>query len=194
MSSKLSPGCNLLCFVRTTVLALCLLFAFVPTARAQERTEVIGDYLQYILPATGAVCSFGRSVFRDYAVRFVVVEVLVHGTKNAIPGAAISVRPHGGDKGFPSGHTAASFYGASYLARECVYKSPWGQAVVYGAAMFTGGSRIEAGAHFLFQVMYGALIGFACDRLFRRKGKERGPERWHTWRTKWAERASRRSV
>jgi membrane-associated phospholipid phosphatase len=194
MSFKLSPECNLLCVARSALLAICLLFSLVPAARAQERTEIVGDYLQYILPATGAVCSFGRSVFRDYAVRFLIMEGLVHGTKNVFPDAAISVRPHGGDKGFPSGHSAASFYGASYLARECVNKSPWGQAVVFGAAMFTGGSRIEAGAHFLFQVMYGALIGYFCDRLFRRKGVERGPERWHTWRAKWAERASRRSV
>ncbi len=187
-----------MCVVRSLILAISVALSLVlvsaPSARADESgVEVAGDYLQVILPVTGAVCSFGRSVFTDYAVRFFAHWGLVHGTKFALADTEIGIRPHGGNKGFPSGHTAAAFYGASYLARDCLGKSPWGQAAVFGAAMFTGGSRIEAGAHFLIQVMFGALIGFGADRLFRKKGAARGPERWHAWRDRWNSRTSRRS-
>ena len=180
--------------IRSVLLVLCLSVSVAPAARASDGVEVAGDYLQYILPISGAVCSFGRSAFSDYAIRFTVHLGLVHGPKNLLGETPMNIRPHGGDKGFPSGHTAAAFYGASYLARECVNKSPWGQAAVFGAAMFTGGSRIEAGAHFLFQVMFGALVGFGADRLFRKKGAEKRPQRWHVWRDKWAARASKQSV
>ena len=184
----------MLTMIRNLMLALSLLVAASPAARAESRVEIAGDYLQYILPISGAVCSFGRTAFKEYAVRFFVSLGLVHGPKNLLGEAPINIRPHGGDKGFPSGHTAAAFYGASYLARDCVNKSVWGQAAVFGAAMYTGGSRIEAGAHFLFQVMFGALVGFGADRLFRKKGAETRPHRWHIWREKWAARASKQSV
>ena len=171
-------------------MALCLSVSIVPAAKASDRVEVIGDYLQIILPVTGAVCSFGRSAFSDYFIRFAAHMGVVHGSKNLLGETPINLRPHGGDKGFPSGHTAAAFFGASYVARDCVNKSPWGQVAVFGAAMYTGGSRIEAGAHFLFQVMFGALVGIGADRLFRKKGTENRPQRWHRWRDKWAARAS----
>ena len=151
---------------------------------AESRSEIHGDRLQIALPLAAAVCSLGRSAFKEYAVRFFVQFGVVHGTKNLLGDATLNIRPNGGDRGIPSGHTAAAFFGASYLARDCVGKSPLGQIAVFGAAMYTGGSRIEAGAHFLFQVMFGAMVGLGADRLFRRPRLPR-EERWKRWRNTW---------
>lgn len=158
------------------------------SSATETRSEIHGDRLQIILPLSAAVCSFGRSAFKEYAVRFFVHWGIVHGVKNGLGDAEINIRPRGGDRGIPSGHTAAAFYGASYLARDCVGKSPLGQIGVFAAAMYTGGSRIEAGAHFLFQVMFGALVGIGADRLFRKRREPR-EERWKKWKRNWQARS-----
>ncbi|MXU64952.1 phosphatase PAP2 family protein [Oceanomicrobium pacificus] len=161
MLSRLAP-LSVMCLLVLT----CLLAPTRASADA-DRMERIGDTLQIALPVTAAFCSFGKSAFKDFAGRFVLNMGLVHGSKNLLGEAQINKRPNGGDKGFPSGHTAASMQGAAYLARECVRSNPWAQATLFGAAMFVGGSRIEAGKHFLFQVIWGGLVGFMADRAFR---------------------------
>lgn len=171
--------------LRPLAVCLALVLGAGGQARAESLTEITGDYLQIALPVAGLVCSFGREGVADYFTRFWVHWVAVHGPKNALGDAGINIRPNGGDRGIPSGHTAAAFYGASALARTCVAKSPLGQMAVWGAAMYTGGSRIEAGAHFLFQVMFGALVGIGADRLFGRR-RLRDPGWLHGWRKKWS--------
>lgn len=146
---------------------MALLLCLAPPARANQ-TERMGDTLQILLPVAGAVCAFGRSGLRDHALRFVALETMIHLPKNALGTAQINLRPDGGTRGFPSGHTAAAFFGASAVARTCLRESPPGQMAIWGAAMVTGGSRIEAGAHFLFQVVFGALAGLVADLGLRR--------------------------
>ncbi|MHA3914076.1 phosphatase PAP2 family protein [Halovulum sp. GXIMD14793] len=166
------------------VLGLLLVLGTGGQVRAEKSSEIVGDYLQIALPVAGLVCSFGKEAVTDYFARFWAHWAVVHGFKNGLGEAEPNLRPHGGDRGFPSGHTAAAFYGASYLARECVSRSPLGQLAVWGGAMYTGGSRIEAGAHFLFQVVFGALVGIGADRLFGRR-RLRDSKRLHLWRKTW---------
>lgn len=153
---------------RPALLVLALLWA-APVQARPSLIEKAGDDIQIILPAVAAVCAFGLRDLGDYAIRLAANLAVAHGSKNLLGDAKINLRPSGGDKGFPSGHTTVAFQGASYLARDCVGNLPWARAAVFGAAVFVGGSRIEAGAHFLFQVVAGALLGLASDRLFRRK-------------------------
>jgi len=162
----MTPPCTRIPTRALPVFLVLLLCAAIP-ARASQ-TERVGDTLQFLLPAAGAVCSFGRSGLRDYALRFAALEAMIHLPKNALGEAPINLRPDGGTRGIPSGHTAAAFFGASAVARTCLRESPPAQMAVWGAAMFTGGSRIEAGAHFLFQVVFGALVGLVADLGVRR--------------------------
>lgn len=161
-----------------TAFAFLLLVAATPAHASGAKpgqVERMGDALQFLLPITGAACSFGRSGLRDYALRFVALEGMIHAPKNALGDAPINLRPGGATRGFPSGHTAAAFYGASAIARTCLRESPVGQMAIWGAAMFTGGSRIEAGMHFLFQVVFGALIGLVADLGLRRRRRRARP-------------------
>jgi len=96
------------------------------------------------------------------------VFTVAHGTKIALGDAPINQRPNGRGEGFPSAHTAAAAFGASSLASDCLKGHPVGQAVSILAAAFVGGSRIEARAHDLIQVMAGALLGWGGERLLRR--------------------------
>lgn len=64
---------------------------------------------------------------------------------------------HGGDPGFPSGHTTEAFTVASVIASH--YTDTWVQVTAYGLAGLAGLSRIEQNQHFASDVVAGALIG-----------------------------------
>lgn len=123
--------------------------------------EDFGTAMKYGLPLAAAVCAADQDRLEDFAVRGVLQAALVWGMKHALDGEPISRRPNGEGKGFPSGHTASAFFGASDLAGKCFDDRPEAGALAYGAAGLTGWSRIEAGKHDFNQVAVGALIGFS---------------------------------
>ena len=129
--------------------------------------ERIGDRLQIALPVLGLGCAVLTGGGGEYLLRYVAGTALVHGSKAALGQTSLNARPRGGYAGFPSGHTAAASFGASALVNECVRASPMLQGTVVLAAGFTGASRIEAGAHNIWQVLAGAIIGFLSERLWR---------------------------
>lgn len=138
------------------------------------RAERLGDRLQVALPLIGWGCAAMNGGAVEYAGRFLLLEIGIHGTKRALGDAAINQRPAGGGKGMPSGHTAAASFGASALAHDCVKGHPVARGAAIIAAAFTGSSRIEAGAHSIWQVLLGALWGLFCDRALRRNRRMRG--------------------
>ncbi|MEM8576848.1 MAG: phosphatase PAP2 family protein [Pseudomonadota bacterium] len=106
----------------------------------------------------------------SYTIRFLGTNAAVHAFKRGLGDADINLRPSGNPQGFPSEHTAAAAFGASYLVHDCVQRNKVVQAAAVFGAAFVGASRIEAGKHFLFQVMIGALLGWLGERaimLFR---------------------------
>ncbi|WIY27784.1 phosphatase PAP2 family protein [Parasedimentitalea psychrophila] len=134
------------------------------------QVERTGDYLQIALPVAAFACSVSNGEALNTFLRFVLVEGVVHGTKRGLDAAPINHRPGGGLQGFPSGHTAAATFGVSSLVNSCVKKNPWVQGAVILSGGYVGASRIEVGAHFLFQVVAGALLGWLGERssmLFR---------------------------
>ena len=66
-------------------------------------------------------------------------------------------RPFSGDMSFPSGHAAEAFSVASAVAET--YDDPWVSVPLYLAAGITGAARIYHDAHFLSDVVAGAVIG-----------------------------------
>ena len=72
-------------------------------------------------------------------------------------------RPNGADNSFPSGHTSATFQGASFIHRRygLRYAIP-----AYVGASFVGYSRVESDNHYVEDVIAGAVIGMASSFYF----------------------------
>ncbi len=148
------------------IIILCITVAFSGT-----KSEKIGDNLQIALPVMALVCSAVNGEAGSLLLRYIGVEMVLKSSKHGLGDAAINIRPNGGTMGFPSRHTAAAAFGASSLVHSCITANPWVKGVVIISGGFVGASRIEAGAHFLFQVLAGALLGWLGERshvLFRR--------------------------
>lgn len=137
-------------------------------ALAEKSIEKQGDAYQYALPLTALACALSNGQALSFLQRYGVQLVMVHGPKNLLGDAAINIRPNGGTRGFPSGHTATATLGASNLAFECLRGHPLVQVGVFAIAGFVGVSRVEAGAHFPWQVLAGFLVGLIADRAFRK--------------------------
>lgn len=152
------------------LVALALLHAALAAPSGIRR---LGDSVQVAVPLVGLACATARRGAGEYAARFAATMVATHAAKRGLGDAALNRRPSGGRQGFPSGHTAAAAYGASFLVRDCGGFVPLlGPAAVLAAAL-VGGSRIEAGEHDTGQVVAGAGLGLLGDRaLRRRRGRE----------------------
>jgi membrane-associated phospholipid phosphatase len=75
------------------------------------------------------------------------------------------LRPDGSDKlSFPSGHTAAAFTFAEFLAQEYSDKSPIYTIVGYGFATATGVFRMYNKAHWFSDVVAGAGFGILSTK------------------------------
>ncbi len=133
----------------------------------------IGDRLQIALPSIAFGCAVLTGSGGEYALRFATMLILAHGSKHALGQAAINIRPDGGDLGFPSAHTSASVLGASSIVHDCVTANPVAKSLVLISAGFVGASRIESDRHDIWQVLAGALLGWACDRALRRDSAAR---------------------
>ncbi len=155
----MSQSPSLLC---ATILAIsCSQYS---AANAQSTFEKTGDVLQIALPFAAAVCAVRLNDFGPYAKRFAGQLVVTQGLKYALGNSKLNQRPDGSSHGFPSGHTAAAFYGASYLSHNCLHTR--GQrAIAYGLAIAVGASRLDSNKHNLGQVAAGALIGYYFDNV-----------------------------
>lgn len=148
------------------IVVLCMAVAF-----SGSKSEKIGDNLQVVLPVMALVCSAVNGEAGSLLLRYIGVEVVLKSSKFGLGAAAINIRPNGGTKGFPSGHTTVAIFGTSNLLHSCITANPWVKGIVIISGGYVGASRIEAGAHFLFQVLAGALLGWLGERshlLFRR--------------------------
>lgn len=138
---------------------LCCLALAAPASA--DPFEQFGTAMKYGLPLAAAVCAADEDRLEDFAVRGLLQAAIVWGMKEYFDGQPISRRPSGEGKGFPSGHTAAAFFGASDLAGKCFEDDRAAGVALYGAAGLTGFSRVHAGEHTPQQVWTGALIGFS---------------------------------
>ncbi len=148
---------------------VCIILAAAVLLGSME-VEKLGDRLQIALPVAGLACAYTNGEAASYMLRFIGTNAVVHTFKRGLGDAEINLRPSGSQQGFPSGHSAAAVFGASYLVHQCVQRNRVLQGFAIFSGAFVGASRIEAGKHFLFQVMVGALMGWLGERglvLFR---------------------------
>ena len=128
--------------------------------------EQTGDSLQVALPVAGLVCAIHNGDALKYTARYFSTILVVHAVKTGLGETQLNQRPSGSLQGVPSVHTASAGFGASYLVNDCLRKNKLMQGAAIFSGAYVGASRIEAGKHFLFQVLVGALIGWFGDRAF----------------------------
>jgi membrane-associated phospholipid phosphatase len=145
-------------FTRNAVWLTVLLMAsavWLCPASAADTLEVGGDLIQILLPATAYGMTWleedpeGRHCF---LAGFATTLTITYGLKLSIH----KERPNGGEMAFPSGHTAAAFGGAAFIARRYGWQAG---LPAYLGALLVGHSRIAAEKHDPEDVFAGALIG-----------------------------------
>lgn len=135
----------------------------------ERRVESYGDTLQVVLPVVALGCSAVNGSAVEYMGRYAIMWVGVQTAKRTFPDEMIT-RPNGAKLGFPSGHTASATFGASSLVFSCLTDAPLLKAAVVISAAFTGASRLDVGAHDVWQVLAGAVWAVMIERGFRRPG------------------------
>lgn len=145
------------------LLFVIFLFSFNSSFSQKSNTELTGDIIQIVLPATAGVSTV---LFKgedkgtlQFVKSFATMEIVTHATKRIIN----KERPNGGKHAFPSGHTAASFMGASFLQK----RYGWDVGIpAYLLASYVGYTRIEANKHDIYDVIGGVLVGTASSYIF----------------------------
>ena len=131
-------------------------------AFATESIERAGDLVQIALPLTAwgvSHYSGDDEGFYQFTKSFAVTMLATQVLKRSID----ATRPNGGHHSFPSGHTSASFSGASFLHKR--YGLKYG-IPAYIAATFVGWSRVEANAHYPRDVVAGAALAIGINHYF----------------------------
>lgn len=149
-------------FKRATLFAF-LAFCVLVVSVSGRKAEHIGDKVQIALPLLGLGCAFVEGRGLQYFGRYLLLEAAIKTPKFALGDLPINQRPNGDARGFPSGHTAAAAFGATALVQTCLKSSHGAQAAAILAAGFTGASRMDAGKHTIWQVLAGAVLGWAVQ-------------------------------
>ncbi|MBF9030554.1 phosphatase PAP2 family protein [Rhodobacterales bacterium HKCCE3408] len=137
-----------------------ILLVVVTSLVGPRTTEGVGDRLQVVLPLTGLGCAIVAGEGPRYTMRYIALTVTYNLSKHGLGETALNARPNGGFEGFPSGHTSVSAYGAAGIARTCLAANPPAQVAAGMAAGLVGGTRIDVGAHNVWQVLGGAILGW----------------------------------
>ena len=130
----------------------------------------VDDYLRFtplaaqLGMALGGVQGHSRNcwqVLATDAMAGAMMMAAVGGIKYSID----RTRPNGEGAGFPSGHTATAFLGATLLSHEYGHKSVWIPIAGYSVATATGALRILNNKHYASDVVVGAAVGILAAEL-----------------------------
>lgn len=124
-----------------------------------HRIEKTGDILQFALPALAAGSAAYNGSWASLG-RFTRVLGATMATTAILRVSINAERPNGHSYSFPSGHTAAAFSGAVYLAMN---NGPAIGVPAMIAATFTGISRVISQNHYPQDVIVGAGIALAYN-------------------------------
>ncbi|MEA2017866.1 MAG: phosphatase PAP2 family protein [Campylobacterota bacterium] len=144
--------------------SLVLSLLFITSSYAKdENVEHYGDIIQILIPATG----YATTIYLDDEEgedQFWNSFLSTFGTTHVLKRTVKEERPNdGNDQSFPSGHTSASFQGATFIHQRygLKYAIP-----AYIGATFVGYSRVYAEKHYTHDVVAGALIGSGFSYYF----------------------------
>ena len=128
-----------------------------------ENIEKYGDIVQIMIPTIAYATTYyvddkeGRNEFyKSFFATF--------GTTHLLKRTVKEERPNGNNtQSFPSGHTSASFQGATFIHNRYGLKYA---ILPYLGASFVGYSRVYADQHYTHDVLAGALIGSGFSYYF----------------------------
>ncbi len=132
-----------------------------------QTLQSTGDVGQYVPTVVGLALIAARHDHRGLvqdALATAATLAVVHTLKPTIN----RMRPNGGSRSFPSGHTAMAFAGAGFLQRR--YGWTWGLPA-YALGAFVGYTRVETHEHYTSDCIAGGAIGVAANLAFT--------HRWH---------------
>jgi membrane-associated phospholipid phosphatase len=151
------------------LLLVCAIFllAFINGAwHEREVFVIIGNFLQIIIPCVGCYISLikkDKIGVKQFVYTVLVTALLTHAIKWMTYRMEISIRPSGGTKSFPSGHTSCSFQGAFFLSKRYGWK--WGIPTLAFASL-AAYSRVYGQYHHWRDVIAGFFIAFLINKLF----------------------------
>ena len=160
---------------------------FSPEAGEESTLGLLGEKMgnHVILPSviaglaiTGQIANNPRFERFSYSMvqGYIVNNVLTTGLKAAVG----RTRPNQqNNRSFPSGHTSNAFTWATILSH---YYGKKAAIPAYGVATFIGWSRLNMDAHYLSDVVFGAVLGYVVGRTIVATAEERAPDnrfRWH---------------
>lgn len=131
--------------------------------RPLKTTSKIGDFLgkttpniAYVLLMTGDYYFTKEKLSLNRAILMTKATIYSGALTNIVKRVVRENRPNGGKYSFPSGHTTSAFAFASVITME--HSLPLGIAA-NGMAAFVGFSRMNDDAHYLQDVIAGAVVG-----------------------------------
>jgi membrane-associated phospholipid phosphatase len=128
-----------------------------------DTIKSVGDWVQIFIPLAG----YGTTLYledEEGEIEFYKSFFSTFGATHMLKRTVRKERPdHSDNKSFPSGHTSASFQGATFIHRRygIKYAIP-----AYLGATFVGYSRIYADKHDLTDVIAGMIIGSGFSYYF----------------------------
>ena len=148
---------------RLTIITLCFFLSFANQAKAASDIEVAGDWIQILIPSIAYSTTLylddeegEKQMYKSFFTNTGITFALKFGVGRE--------RPDGSNnRSFPSGHTSASFQGASFIHAR--YGLKYAIPAYIGAA-FVGYSRVYANKHFTSDVLAGAAIGSLSSFYF----------------------------
>ncbi len=148
----------------TRLITVILLFSFSTIVSAKEQFESYGDALQIILPLTAMTAAYleddeSYEGVWQFTKSFSTTIMTTHALKHLVQ----KPRPVGDNLSFPSGHTAASFAGASFIQK----RYGWRYGIpAYIAASYVGWSRVAADQHYSEDVVAAAALAIYVNEIF----------------------------
>jgi membrane-associated phospholipid phosphatase len=119
---------------------------------------------QIAVPAAAGLYALWKNDLQGFcqlAIALVVNQACIEILKKYV----VETRPNGRAGSFPSGHTAAAFLGVVFLGSR-YSGQPLLCLVALNGALFVGASRVLLRAHFLHDVLAGAVMGGLIGRIF----------------------------
>jgi membrane-associated phospholipid phosphatase len=150
------------------VLLILGLFVAVPSVVCDaDQIKTAGDDLEIGMPAVAA----GMILFHkdsDGALEFGESGLLALALTQGLKVTINEKRPNGGNYSFPSGHASDAFWSAEFVRT----RYGWEVGIpAYALASFVGYSRVEAKAHYVHDVLAGAVIGAGSSWIFTKPYK-----------------------
>ena len=149
---------------KNILISLFLLLALNTFSYAKDdNIEKYGDIIQILIPTT----AYATTLYIDDEEgenQFYKSFFSTFGTTHLLKRTVKEERPDGSNsQSFPSGHTSASFQGATFIHQRYGLKYA---ILPYLGATFVGYSRVYSDSHYTHDVVAGALIGSGFSYYF----------------------------